>query len=188
MQFLNAIKKGLIKLLEWALIIMFAVLVLDVLCGVLTRSSGDFCRWLVEHDMEPWAFLPRGQYKWTDELATVLFMWVSLIGAALAYGSKSHLGVDYFVGKLDPSARRVTEVAVNILVGIFFVSAMIIGGSILSRETFLSEQVLPTLGWNKGYVYLAVPICGFFTTLFCVENILEIITGKMAESPVDQKE
>ena len=172
------IKRGLITLLELAVIVLFAVLVLDVLWGVLSRASGGLVVALMERGYEPWSFLPRGQTSWTEEVAINLLMWVSLLGAAVAYGTKSHLGVDYFVSKLHPIARAISEVIVNLVVGFFACVILIGGGYVLVSETLSGGGLLPALQIKIGYMYLAVPISGLFILLFCIENIVEIVSGK----------
>lgn len=171
-------KKTLIKLLEWTLIVLFAVLVLDVLWGVLSRASGGLVVTLTERGYAPWSFLPRGQTQWTEEVAINLLMWVSLLGAAVAYGTKSHLGVDYFVSKLHPEARKLVDVVVNIIVGLFAIVILIGGGYMLVSEALDKQVILPALQIKAGYMYLAVPISGLFILLFCIENIIEIVSGK----------
>jgi len=154
------IKKGLAKLLELAVILIMAILVMDVLWGVFSR------------------YVLGSQSRWTEELATFLLIWVSLLGAGVAFASKSHLGVDYFVGKLDPQARLLAEVAANVLVVFFAIAAFIWGGSILVKETLASNQISPAMGIKVGYVYLAVPISGVFIVIFTIETIAEILSGK----------
>jgi len=154
------IKKGLAKLLELAVILIMAILVMDVLWGVFSR------------------YVLGSQSRWTEELATFLLIWVSLLGAGVAFASKSHLGVDYFVGKLDPQARLLAEVAANVLVAFFAIAAFIWGGSILVKETLASNQISPAMGIKVGYVYLAVPISGVFIVIFTIETIAEILSGK----------
>jgi TRAP-type C4-dicarboxylate transport system permease small subunit len=133
---------------------------------------------LIERGYEPWAFLPRGQTSWTEEVAINLLMWVSLLGASVAYGTKAHLGVDYFVGKLHPQAQRLAEVVVNLIVGVFSVVILIGGGYVLVSKTLEGGGILPAMQIKIGYTYLAVPISGLFILLFSVENIVEIVSGK----------
>ena len=172
------IRKRLVKLLELAVIVLFSVLVLDVLWGVISRISGGLVARLIERGYEPWAFLPRGQTSWTEEVAINLLMWVSLLGAAVAYGAKAHLGVDYFVGKLHPQAQALAEVLVNLIVGLFAALILIGGGYILVSETLKGGGRLPALQVKIGYMYLAVPISGLFILLFCIENVIEIVSGR----------
>lgn len=185
---LITLKKAMIKLLEWTVIVLFAVLVLDVLWGVLSRASGGLVDKLIKRGYEPWSFLPHGQTPWTEEVAINLMMWVSLLGAAVAYGAKAHLGVDYFVGKLHPDARKIVDVVVNIIVGFFAAVILIGGGYMLVSEAFGKQVILPALQIKAGYMYLAVPISGLFILLFCIENIIEIISGQESVPEIPEVE
>lgn len=150
----------LVKGLSVFLIVAFAVLTLDVLWGVFSR------------------YVLGSQSRWTEEIATYLLVWISLLGAALTYEEQGHLGVDYFVGKLDPSARRLAAIVVEVIVLIFSVGALTVGGWILVSRTLADGQVTPALEWQKGYLYLAAPISGVFFSLFAVEHIIELLTGE----------
>ncbi|AUX42664.1 uncharacterized protein SOCE26_040970 [Sorangium cellulosum] len=157
---LHRLHAGLIRMLEVVLIAAFVVLTLDTLWGVFSR------------------YVIGTQSRWTEELAVYLLVWISLLGAGLAYGEKAHLGVDYFVGKMDPGAQRVAAIAVELLVASFAGFALLYGGSTLVAKTLEAKQVSPALGLQVGYAYLAVPISGLFFLLFCIENLVELLTGK----------
>lgn len=171
-------KKSLIVLLEWVIILLFAALVVDVLWGVLSRASGGLVVKLLERGYEPWAFLPHGQARWTEEVAIFLMMWVSLLGSSAAYGLRAHLGVDYLVEKLHPGAKALAEAVVHVVVAVFAGTVLLWGGYVLVSKTMASGQLSPALNLKMGYVYLAVPISGAFIVLFCIENLVEIASGK----------
>ncbi len=154
---LYGIRHVLVKLLQWAAIMIMTVLVVDVLWGV-------FSRYAMGH-----------QSPWTEEVATILLMWISLLGASLAYAEKGHLGVDYFVGKLEPSAQRTNEILVHLIVGLFSAVVMVYGGWILFSRTLESGQTLPALKIQAGYKYIVVPISGCFMVLFAMEHILDLL-------------
>jgi TRAP-type C4-dicarboxylate transport system permease small subunit len=154
------IKKVLNKSLEVVVILLVAALLLDVLWGIFSR------------------YILQAQSRWTEELATTLLIWVSLLGASVAYGSRSHLGVDYFTAKLDPQAKALMEVMVNLLVAAFAIVALIYGGIELVNKTLAEGQVSPSLGIRVGFIYLALPVSGVFITTFCAESIVETISGK----------
>ena len=104
---LKLLKTALTRTLEFALIVAVAALVGSVVWGVMTRASGDFVANYSGGSVDGiWGWLPSGQAQWTEELAKFLLIWVSLLGGAVAFGRHSHLGVDYFVGKLDKSASQ----------------------------------------------------------------------------------
>jgi len=48
---------------------------------------------------------------------------------------------------------------------------MLYGGCVMVTKTLDAGQVLPALGWRKGFVYLAVPISGAFIVVYALEAI-----------------
>ncbi len=148
-------RKGFIRSLEVLLMVMVAVLTLTVLWGVFTR----FC---LGH-----------QAEYTDELARVLLVWVSMVGGALAFGEKAHLGVDYLVTKLHPEARKTLSIIVQLVVMALAVIVFVIGGWGLAMGQM--GQQLPALPISRGMVYIAMPLGGVFILLFAFENMIEII-------------
>jgi len=169
MEMLMRIKKMLIKGLDILLILAVAALVFDVVWGVFSRH------------------ILNAQTKWTEELARYLLIWVSLLGGAVAFGTKSHLGVDYFVSKLHPSSRKLMTLLGYAVVLFFAVAVFLVGGSRVVADAFAMEQMTPALGWKMGYVYLALPLAGFFITLFTLENIVETWMTSADKLAADQE-
>lgn len=162
-------KNGLVKLLEGALSVAVGALVLDVLWQVFTR------------------FVMKRPSPWTEELARMLLIWVSLLGASVAYARKGHLGVDYFVGLLPAPAKRLVELAGHGLVIFFAASVMMYGGGQLVSRTLSLRQLSPALQVEMGHVYLAVPISGFFIVLFALEAVMEVLTPSRSVPPQDKE-
>jgi TRAP-type C4-dicarboxylate transport system permease small subunit len=167
MTLVKSIKNVLDRLLEGLVMIVVAVLVVDVLWQVFTR------------------FVIKKPSTWTEELAVFMLIWVSLLGAAVALGRGAHLGIDYFVGKLPARARLSTEIFVFFCVSAFSLLVMLIGGIDLVRSTLELGQESSALRVKVGYVYLAIPISGFFLTLYAVIGLaerLQMLTRPIAES------
>ena len=163
---LKLLKTALTRTLEFALIVAVAALVGSVVWGVMTRASGDFVANYSGGSVDGiWGWLPSGQAQWTEELAKFLLIWVSLLGGAVAFGRHSHLGVDYFVGKLDKSASQWSQMLVHGIVLFFAIAVLVVGGVRVVSNTLAMEQVTPVLGWKMGHVYLALPIAGAFVCL-----------------------
>jgi len=157
-------KKWLDRSLVTLTAVTMGILVLDVTWQVITR------------------FIIKSPSDWTEELATCLMIWVGLLGAAVALNRGAHLGIDYFVGKLPEKKRLYTEILVFLCVGVFSFSTLLLGGIKLVTITFMQGGRLPALGILLGYVYLAVPIAGFFLTLYSIEFLIEtILKIKVAE-------
>ena len=152
-----ALWNKIVRGLEWVTILLFALLVLDVIWGVVSR------------------YVPGIRPSdWTEELAVYLLVWVSLLGAALTYRGYGHLGVDYFVTKLDPSAKRLVAIIVELAVLLFAAFALCYGGWRLVADTLAAGQLTPVLQWRIGYLYSAVPISGVFFCAFVVEHLLNL--------------
>jgi TRAP-type C4-dicarboxylate transport system permease small subunit len=145
---INTMKKALDKTLEWLTTAAVAILVIDVTWQIITR------------------FVLNHPSSWTEEFATFLMMWVGLLGAAVAVNYKTHLGIDFFVLKLPGRWRSGVEMAVFLLVALFAVVIMVVGGLELVQKTLITNQVSPALNWKMGYVYLCLPVSGFFIVVY----------------------
>lgn len=154
---IKRIKMILDKILEIIVMICMAVLVLDVLWQVFTR------------------LVLKNPAKWTEEVAIFLLIWVALLGAAVALSLGSHLGIDYFVSKLSKTKRIITEIIAFALIFAFAVYVMLYGGYDLVVSTFELGQTSPVFGLPMGYVYLAVPISGFFMVIYSFIGLAERI-------------
>ena len=171
--------RGLIRLLEGVIILAMALLVFDVLWGVISRVLGTFRAWLAGAHQFNATFLPSGQSPWTEELARFLLIWVGMLGAALAFGKNAHLGMDYFVGKLHQDVRRWMRVFTWLVVLFFAWAVLCQGGWALMQRTLEMGQETPALGLRKGWVYMAVPVSGAFTMLFAVVNLVTCLRGRL---------
>ena len=54
---------------------------------------------------------------------------------------------------------------------------MLIGGAQLVNRTLMLGQVSPAMKIKMGYVYLALPLSGFFLVLYSVELLIERIAA-----------
>ncbi len=162
---IRTIRAAVITVLEYMTIFMTAALVLDVVWQVFTR------------------FIVRNPSTWTEELATLLLIWVSLLGAALAFHRKGHLGVDYFVGKLPQAPKRVVEITVHIITAAFAI-VLIFGGLKIVSFTLLTNQLSAAMQIPMGYVYLILPLSGGIILLLSIESLLEMALA----SPVNEME
>jgi TRAP-type C4-dicarboxylate transport system permease small subunit len=150
--------------------VVMAVLVVDVLWQVFTR------------------FILKNPSTWTEELATFMLIWVSLLGAAVALSRGAHLGIDYFVGKLSPKKRLYTEIFVFLCVSVFSLTVMVFGGIDLVSSTLELGQKSAALQVKVGYVYLAVPISGFFLVLYSVIALVERLAELVKGGPISQQQ
>ena len=151
------IKKVLDRFLEVLVTVVMALLVIDVVWQVFTR------------------YALKNPSTWTEELAIFLLIWVGMLGACVALNRGAHLGIDYFVSKLSEKKRFYAQLFVFTCIAIFSFSVMLIGGVKLVNIVYQRSQFSPALGLNMAYVYLAIPISGFFLVIYSVEFAVETI-------------
>lgn len=152
-----ALRQGLTKLLQWVVIVLMLLLVLDVLWGVLSRYAlGQ-------------------QAKWSEELARLLLVWVSLFGASVAFGLKAHLGLDYFAEKLHPDAGKLNRILGALISLVFAILVFLVGGWALVSNAITSGQEMTALPIGKWWVYAALPASGVFMVVFLLEQLVETI-------------
>jgi len=92
---------------------------------------------------------------WSDELASILFLWLAVLGSALAFRRAENLRMTTLVNKLAPAAQR-QFAAIALAASLAFL-AMILPASIEHVE--LEHVVMtPTLDLSMTWRTLAMPI------------------------------
>jgi TRAP-type C4-dicarboxylate transport system permease small subunit len=157
---INRIKSAVDKTIEYLLVVLMAIMVLNVLWQVFSR------------------FILNSPSSFTEELARYLLIWVGLIAAGYVAGRKMHLAIDYLVNKLSKGLKSKIELLTNLLIILFALFVMVIGGFNLVSLTVYLEQMSSALQIQLGYVYLAVPISGLLIIFYSAVNIYDIYTNQ----------
>src|ERR1700712_1778374 len=56
---------------------------------------------------------------WSDELASILFLWLAMLGAVIALRRGEHMRLSTFVGRMSPTVRPWVESLALMLVIVF---------------------------------------------------------------------
>jgi TRAP-type C4-dicarboxylate transport system permease small subunit len=145
------------KWLERILVAIMSILVIDVLWQVISR------------------YVLASPSSFTDELAGFLLIWVGLLGAAYVAGKNEHLAIDLLLQKSPPHRQRIIEITINLLILIFAVMVMVVGGVWLVYTRFLFEVKSAALQIPLGYVYLVLPLSGLLITYFTYDNTSKLV-------------
>lgn len=148
------------KILEWFMIIIFSLLVLDVLFQVFSR------------------YILGTSFTWTEEFARFSLIWLTILGAAYLNAKKEHLSMDFLYEKLSVTNKRKTSILIELFVFLFAFIIMVIGGFNLVYTTLHLEQLSGTLRIPLGYVYVILPISGLLIMCFSIYHILNIYSNK----------
>jgi TRAP-type C4-dicarboxylate transport system permease small subunit len=151
-----SLRKKIDKLLEIFLVVLMSTLVVDVVWQVASR------------------YILSNPSSFTDELAVFLLIWVGMAGAAYVKGKNEHLAIDILPDKLTPPRKNRLLVFINLLIIIFSLTIMVVGGTWLVYTRFAMGQVSSALQVPLGYVYLIVPISGLLMVYYSVDDINQL--------------
>lgn len=150
-----------IKFLEWFLVTIFALLVLDVLFQVFSR------------------YVLGTSFTWTEEFARFSLIWMTIVGAAYLNGKREHLSMDFLYQKFSESNRKKAAILIEVLIFLFALIVMFIGGGNLVYTTLHLEQLSGTLRLPLGYIYAIMPGSGLLIMSFSIYNISRILINKI---------
>jgi TRAP-type C4-dicarboxylate transport system permease small subunit len=137
-------------ILRNALVVLMAALVVSVSWQVISR------------------YVFASPSSWTEEVARFLMIWVGLLGAAYAFRTGVHLGLDILPKKLTGRPAVVLKLFTMLVVVLFSVFVLIIGGGSLVTLTWELRQYSAVLGLPIAFIYSVIPAAG---VLICVYAI-----------------
>lgn len=114
---------------------------------------------------------------WTEELARFLLIWIGLLGAAYAYRTRSHLGLDLLPQKLAARGKARLNVVSHLVCMVFAAIVLIVGGGSLVAMTWELKQYSAAMGLPIAYVYAVIPMSGVLICLFAIAGMLEFEAG-----------
>ncbi len=119
--------------------------------------------------------------SWSDELVRYLFVWFTLLGAAVALREREHIRVDYFIGKLPAKMRRAVECLTLTAIGLFHI-ALIILGFLWVRAT--RGTLTSALQWPLNLLFYAALPCTALLALWY--GARRLLRGEFREMDADE--
>ena len=129
---------------------------------------------------------------WSDELASILFLWLAMLGSIIAFQRGEHMRMTAIVGKLEPRGRAVLDL-VAIAAGIAFLAFVV-----HPAYEFAQDEVsvtTPAMGIVNSWRAAALPIglglmllvglvqifrLGRLKDVFLALGLVAVIVGGMA--------
>ncbi|MDP4536811.1 TRAP transporter small permease [Alkalimonas collagenimarina] len=102
----------------------------------------------------------------TEELSRCLLIWIGMVGAAFAYRTGVHLGLDIVTRRLKVERQRNVNLVLTAAVVLFAIQVMVIGGGNLVRLTYELDQMSAALGIRMAYIYIAIPLSGVLISFY----------------------
>jgi TRAP-type C4-dicarboxylate transport system permease small subunit len=156
------------RLEEWIIVTLIGAATALTFVAVVHRygasNSASLARWASLHHLlllkaaanAVYTWLASINLSWAQELATYMFVWMAKFGAALGVRTGIHVGVDVFVNRLTPAARKPVIVFAT-LCGALFTGVIGTLGAVYVYELD-PDQVSPELEWPSWIIYLAIPL------------------------------
>ena len=120
--------------------------------------------------------------SFTDELSRYLLVWLGMLGAAYVAGQGNHLAIDILPTKLTGEAKRKLLMVINVVIILFVIPVMIMGGTNLVYITFILEQKSATLQLPLAYVYMMIPFSGLLVLFYQLVDLKILMNQKDSQN------
>lgn len=157
---MTGVKEVVDRALKVVCVTLFALLVVLVTWQVFTRLVLD------------------SPSAWSEAAARYTFVWVSLLGIAIATGEKADVVMDFLVRKLPTTLQRGTELLAYLATLAFAGGVMVWGGSTVVETAW--EQTHAILPFTVGQLYLALPIGGGFMCAYLLFHLVNTLSPAYA--------
>ncbi len=92
---------------------------------------------------------------WTEEVARFLLIWITFLGAALAFQQGRHIAVTLLRDSLPLTLRRIVSGAGIVVTFTFLVTLAVIGWRYMNMQSY---QKSPSLRLSMTYIYAVMPL------------------------------
>jgi tripartite ATP-independent transporter DctM subunit len=141
-----------------------------VVVEIVVLFAGVFSRYLLHKPL-----------IWTDELAGILFLWLAMLGAALAFQRAEHMRMTAVIGMLKPRTRAFLDVLAITAPLAFLILVLQPAYEFASDELFVST---PALDISNLWRAAALPVGLGLMTLIAVLRLAAIGDWKLISSAV----
>jgi len=116
-----------------------------VIVEIAILSAGVFTRYVLGNPL-----------VWSDELATIVFLWLAMLGAVVAYRRGEHIALSVLVRRSPPRMRAILEAISSVVTAIFVIELIP-----ATLKFFKQEQIdlTPALAIPRSYEVLAIIVC-----------------------------
>ena len=123
-----------------------------------------FCRYVLNHSL-----------FWSEELARFLLVWLTFLGATVAYRRQVNPGIDILVRRLAGTSRRLCAALVHLSALVLF-GVMVVYG--YQFALFVRLQVTPALGLPKWLPHAIIPLSGAILAVHALGFLLKEASGR----------
>ena len=116
-------------------------------------------------------FVFNKSFAWADELTLVLFLWATMLGAAMVFKRGGH----FSMGLLSESGSRTRRIVLAVIILIanvgFSVLVMATGVKMVTNQIEF-HGLLPAMHISQAFQGFAIPVGGFFMIIRSIEGFV----------------
>ena len=142
---------------DWAVGGLVAALVILVGSGILSRYVFNF------------------SLAWSDELAGLGFVWLTLLGSVAASRRRSHMVIGFLPKQFGPGGQRAIGFYVTAAI-LLFLGFMIGEGIVLTAATMDDKSAV--LRMPVGITYLSLPVAGLLMMAYTLREGWALLKGR----------
>jgi TRAP-type C4-dicarboxylate transport system permease small subunit len=114
----------------------------------------------------------------SEELSRFLFVWMTFLGAIIAFREHGHLGVDMVVSRLPTSGKKACLIVSQVLM--LWVTWLFLVGS--WEQTVINLSVKsPSVGMSMGLFYGVGVVFSVSVGLIFLHDLYRVVTGRISE-------
>ena len=135
----NRFAEGLTAILEYLTMACIAIMSILVIAQVVLR------------------YVFNDPLTWSEEMARIVFIYLSFIGIGAAYGRRRHMFIDALIIVLPAKAKRAVQYVVTGIASAFLLAVIMITARSMV-ELYRMDITTPALEYPMAFVYLIIPL------------------------------
>lgn len=147
---MHALRIALSTVTKWVVVTMLLVMIAVLFAQIV-------CRYFFEAPL-----------VWSEELAMILMLWVTYLGAALLLESREHISIDYLVELMPIGLQHIVGILAAMLMLIFNL-ALTYGAYLVVQAT--SASILPGLKISGAWHYGGTLVGGTLLILVSLDQL-----------------
>ena len=151
---ISRIETGLRRAVEVPTALLVLVEIFVLLAGVVSR------------------FAFHHPFVWSDELASILFLWLAMLGAVVALQRMQHMRLTAVVSRLSPATRAYAEILALAVPALFLAVLLPYAWEYAADEFYIET---PALGLPNIVRAAAIPTGAALMLLICVLRLVRLI-------------
>ncbi len=160
---LGSIECWLRRLVEWPTAALVLVEMVVLFAGVFSR------------------FVLHRPVTWSDELASILFLWLAMLGAVIALQRGEHMRLTALVSRMSPDWQARAE-ALAIAAPALFLLVLLPQARDYADDQYFIQT--PALGWSDEIRVAAIPVGALLMLASCAIRLLRLGVREVAVAVV----